>query len=124
MPSASKFGAGMSTFLRVAPVTATVAPLNQAGAAAVISNGSMTTKLPDAPGGANAADPRINLYLYQVTGNSAYRSADLPTRRPDGTLTERPQAAMDLHYLVSFYGDEGSLVPQRLLGSTVSAIHA
>lgn len=114
----------MSNFLAVATVTATMAQLIHAAASAAVSGAAVSTRRPDAPSGAAATDPRVNLFLYQVTGNGGYREADLPTRRADGTLFQRPQAALDLHYLVSFYGDDGELVPQRLLGSTVSAIHA
>jgi Pvc16 N-terminal domain/IPT/TIG domain len=113
----------MSNFLAVATVTATMAQLIQASAHAAVSGALVSTRAPDAPAVAGN-DPRVNLYLYQVTQNPAYRNADAPTRRTDGTLMERPQAALDLHYLISFYGNEGELVPQRLLGSTVSAIHS
>ncbi len=114
----------MSNFLAVATVTATMAQLIHAAASAAVSGTTVSTRRPDAPSGTAANDPRVNLFLYQVTGNDAYRESDLPTRRSDGSLIQRPRAALDLHYLVSFYGDDGELVPQRLLGSTVSAIHA
>ncbi len=32
--------------------------------------------------------------------------------------------AIDLHYLLTFYGDEEKQVPQRLLGSSIRAIHS
>jgi hypothetical protein len=113
----------MSNFLAIATVTATMAQLIQSSAQAAVSGAQVSTKAPDAPAVAGT-DPRVNLYLYQVSQNAAYRNADAPTRRSDGTLMEKPQAALDLHYLISFYGNEGELVPQRLLGSTVSAIHS
>lgn len=113
----------MSNFLAIATVTATMAELIQSSAQLAVSGAQVSTKAPDAPAVAGT-DPRVNLYLYQVSQNSAYRNSDAPTRRSDGTLVERPQAALDLHYLISFYGNEGELVPQRLLGSTVSAIHS
>ena len=74
--------------------------------------------------GANPESPTVNLYLYQVTQNSAWRNADLPTRTGDGELRQRPQAALDLHYLLTFYGNETELEPQRLLGSAVRTLHA
>jgi hypothetical protein len=64
------------------------------------------------------------VYLYHVTPNPSARNVDLPTRRADGTLTQRPQAALDLHYLLTFYGDDKELEPQRLLGSAVRTLHA
>jgi hypothetical protein len=52
------------------------------------------------------------------------RNADLPTRTADGTLLRRPQAALDLHYLFTFYGKDKSLEQQRLLGFVVRQFHA
>ncbi|MEM1177732.1 MAG: DUF4255 domain-containing protein [Acidobacteriota bacterium] len=65
----------------------------------------------------------INLYLYQTTPNPSWRNAELPTRRADGTLIHRPTLALDLHFLLSFYGDEVRLVPQLLLGLATTALH-
>ncbi|MCO1582433.1 DUF4255 domain-containing protein [Crossiella sp. SN42] len=69
------------------------------------------------------SDPLISVFLYQVTPNGSLRNADAPTRDPDGAVLRRPQAALDLHYLVSFHGEEASSLPQRLLGSVVRALH-
>lgn len=68
-------------------------------------------------------DPTITVFLYQVTPNAALRNHDAPTRAADGTLLTRPTAALDLHYLISFYGEESELIPQRLLGCVVRALH-
>ncbi|MBO3678512.1 DUF4255 domain-containing protein [Streptomyces sp. NEAU-YJ-81] len=68
-------------------------------------------------------DPTINIFLYQVTPNASMRATDLPTRASDGTLLKRPAAAMDLHYLISAYGEESELVGQRLIGSVVRTLH-
>src|ERR1700761_6099358 len=49
--------------------------------------------------------PRLNLFLYQVTPNVAYRNAGMPSR--SGTsgdrLTNAP-LALDLHYVLTAYG--------------------
>lgn len=52
------------------------------------------------------------------------RNADLPTRRADGSLLRRPQVALDLHYLFTFYGQDSSLDQQRLLGIVARQLHA
>jgi hypothetical protein len=65
-----------------------------------------------------------NVFLYQVTPNVAWHNADLPTRRAGGDLVQRPQAALDLHYLLTFYGAEAQLEPQRILGIVVRTLHA
>ena len=48
-----------------------------------------------------AADREFNVFLYQASANQAYRNADLPTRRSDGQLVQKPQAALILNYLLS-----------------------
>lgn len=67
--------------------------------------------------------PTINVFLYQVTPNTSMRNNDLPTRASDGKLIKRPAAALDLHYLISAYGDETELVGQRLIGAVVRTLH-
>jgi hypothetical protein len=112
----------MSNFLAIATVTAGLRQTLEAGVAATVPGATVTTLRPDAPG--NGAAPRVNLYLYGVTSNGAWRNADLPTRGPDGQLVHRSQVALDLHYLLTFFGDESQLEPQRLLGSVVRMLHA
>ncbi|GAA3636110.1 Pvc16 family protein [Streptomyces chitinivorans] len=68
-------------------------------------------------------DATITVFLYQVTPNASRRNDDLPTRAPDGTLLKRPAAALDLHYLISAYGNEAELVGQRLIGCVVRTLH-
>ena len=55
----------------------------------------------------------VNLFLYQVTPNGTFRNIDAPTRRSDGTLLQPTRSAYDLHYLLTFYGSEANLEPQR-----------
>jgi hypothetical protein len=69
------------------------------------------------------AEPTITVFLYQVTPNASMRNQDLPTRAPDGTLLKRPAAALDLHYLITGYGEETELVGQRLIGCVVRTLH-
>lgn len=112
----------MSNYLAIATVTGTLQQL-LSNAAAVVPGAKVSTARPD--GAAPAArDPGINIFLYQVMPNAAYRNADLPTRRANGQVVQRPQAALMLHYLFSFYGDETNLEPQRLLGAAVRQLHA
>lgn len=112
----------MSNYLAVATVTGALQHV-LSGAAATVPGAKVSTARPD--GAAPAArDPGINIFLYQVMPNAAYRNADLPTRRANGQVVQRPQAALTLHYLFSFYGDENNLEPQRLLGALVRQLHA
>ena len=80
---------------------------------------------PTAPEGNDAPPRKVQLFLYQVTPNPALRNMDLPTRDSAGQrVTQRPQMALDLHYLFSFYGDDEKLEPQLLMGEVMRDIHA
>lgn len=116
----------MSNFLAIATVTATLSELLSEAVAlpdVAVGGAAVTILRPDGNGGGMPATG-VNVFLYQVTPNAAWRNADLPTRRSDGALMQRPQAALDLSYLLTFYGDESKLEPQRLLGSVVRAMHS
>lgn len=113
----------MSNFLAIATVTAGLRHALGPVVATAVPGAAVTTMRPDAPT-TDTPEPRVNLYLYQVTPNAAWRNADLPTRNADGGVVKRPQVALDLHYLLTFYGEEGQLEPQRLLGSVVRTLHA
>src|SRR5438105_4270202 len=114
----------MSNFLAIATTTATLRQLLAEAIAADVPGAVITTVRPD---GARAGTPTVgvNLYLMQVAPNPHWRNVDLPTRRSDGlSVLQRPQAALDLTYLMTFYGDETRLEPQRLLGSVTRTLHA
>jgi hypothetical protein len=65
----------------------------------------------------------VNLFLYQASPNTALRNSDLPTRQVDGNFIRRPTTALDLHYLLSFYGKDSRLEPQIVLACTLRALH-
>jgi hypothetical protein len=112
----------MSNFLAIATVTATVSQIVQAAVQSDVPGATVKTLRPD--GLADLTQEKgVNVYLYRVGPNAAWRNTDLPTRRADGTPAQRPQSALDLHYLLSFFGDETQLEPQRLLGSAMTALH-
>jgi hypothetical protein len=66
----------------------------------------------------------LNVFLYQVTPNHAWNLTDLPTRGRSGALVKNPLAALDLHYLVTAYGDEEALEPQPFLARAELALAA
>lgn len=113
----------MSNHLAIATVTATLKRILQEEVGGDVPGAKVTTLRPDRLEN-GAQDPGLNIYLYLVGPNAAWRNADLPSRNPDGGLMQRPQAALDLHYLITAYGDEGHLYPQRLLGSAVRVLHS
>ncbi|MFN2467001.1 MAG: Pvc16 family protein [Gaiellaceae bacterium] len=112
----------MSNSLAIATTTVVLGDIVQSGLGAV--TGAMVTNVRPDEKDNGAPSLEANVFLYQVTPNAALRNADLPTRTANGDLRRRPQLGLDLHYLVSFYGDEAILEPQRLLGGAVSALHA
>lgn len=110
----------MSNPLAIATVTATLKQMLEGPLRREVSGADVKMVRPDQA----VPSKGVNIFLYQVSPNIALRNADLPTRRDNGHLTQRPQAALDLHYLFSFYGDEKELETQRLLGSAVLILHA
>jgi len=113
----------MSNHLAIATVTATFSQLLQQAATEAVPGATVTTKRPEQVD-QGIPETRVNIYLYQVSPNLNMRNADLPTRQRNAKLVQQPVVAIDLFYLVSFYGDENQLEPQRLLGKTLSTIHA
>jgi Pvc16 N-terminal domain len=113
----------MSNSLAIATVTAALREMLQPAVSNAVSSATVGFNRPDS-GTGTPPSPAVNVYLYQVTPNAAYRGDDLPTRRSDGTVVTRPQAAFDLHYLFTFHGDDSKLEPQLLLGAVASTLHA
>jgi hypothetical protein len=111
----------VSNYLAFANVTAALRDLLDAAAKQAVPAALATLERPDTL--KDEKNPRVSVFLYQVTPNVAWRNADLPTRRQDGTVAQLPQAAFDLHYVLSFYGSDNLLEPQLLLGSVVSTLH-
>lgn len=112
----------MSNDLAIATVTASLKRF-LGNALTHISGVSITVGQPDQKDATTNDHGRVNISLYQVTQNPGWRNADLPTRRPDGSLSQRPQLALDLHYLFSFYGDKTTLLPERLMGIVMKTLH-
>ena len=65
----------------------------------------------------------INIYLYHVTPNTHWRTHDLPTRNSTGEFTHRARVALDLHYMLTFFGDEHDLAAHHLMASTARILH-
>lgn len=111
----------MSDHRAIAAVTATLKAIIQEAASAAGSDsevrlGAPTAKLIE------STVPKVNLFLFRTTPNAAMRNSHLPTRRADGSERARAQTAIDLHYIISFYGDPEKFVPERLLGAVTLAL--
>ena len=111
----------MSNHLAIAAVTATLRNLLQNALSAELVGGTATAVHPSAAG---LPDRGVNVFLFQTAPNVAWRNADLPTRSRDGRVVQRPVTALDLHYLLTFYGSDADLEPQRALGIVARTLHA
>lgn len=111
----------MSNYLAVATVSAALQQILLGPVGAAVTGARVRFRRPD---GNETADkePVVNIYLYRVSPNAAYRNVDLPTRRGDGSLAKRVLTALDLHYLLTFHGSDDKLEPQRMLGAVASAL--
>lgn len=112
----------MSNYLAISTVTATLQKILQTAIQVDVEGARVTTVRPDGIG-RSTPETGVNVYLYRVTPVN-WRNADLPTRRSTGELVKRPQIALDLNYIFTFYGNEVELEPQRLLGSVMRSLHA
>lgn len=112
----------MANHLAIATVTEALRQRILSVVEPVLPGVQVSAKRPEA----NSAqtDAQVLLFLYRATPNPALRNADLPTRAASGELRQRPCAALDLHYLLCFGGDDDQLIPQRMMGLVVGALHA
>ena len=72
----------MSNHLAIATVTAALKQMLQVGISEDVPGAQVTTVRPDAASG-NISGACINLFLYHAMPNTAWRNADLRTRRPE-----------------------------------------
>jgi hypothetical protein len=113
----------MSNFLAIAMVTETLRQMLTPPVSQAVSGAEVKTARPTTAG-TGLPSKGVNLFLYSVSPNGTLTNGDVPTRDSGGQLLRRPQVALSLHYLLSFYGDDETLEAQRLLGATVRSIHA
>lgn len=116
----------MSDYRAIAAVTATLRQLIEEAVSTVpgVGNVKITTSRPDAVQSTGTSYEGVNIYLYQVQPNAAFRNSDLPTRSANGNLVQRSSIGLDLSYLLNFYGNDDALTSQLLLGRIVGALHS
>jgi len=123
----------MSNYLAIATVTATLQDLLREAADAAVPGATVTVQRPEAASNGGQHEAKVNIYLYGVAPNAAWRNMEISLRRANGAEPDkrgkdqveyRTVVPLNLHYLISFYGAEGELQPQRLLGSVVGALQA
>jgi len=65
---------------------------------------------------------QLNLFLYQVTPNLAWRNVSLPAADPAGHPAGAPPLGLDLHYLLTAYGPD-MYIGEIILGHALLALH-
>lgn len=65
---------------------------------------------------------QLNLFLYNITQNQAWRNVGYPSRDASGDRINNPPLALDLHYLLTAYGAE-QFHSEILLGYGMQLIH-
>jgi Pvc16 N-terminal domain/IPT/TIG domain len=67
---------------------------------------------------------QLNLFLYAISANGAGANRDLPFRSSNGQFVGQPGIAVDLHYLVTAYGEgDDELDAHHLLAHAASLVH-
>jgi hypothetical protein len=111
----------MSNHLAIATITATIQRTLQSSVQLDVEGARITTVQPGEIG-KGTPETGVNLFLYHVITNPALNNLDAISSRSRGNPIRR-QVALDLYYMVSFYGNESELEPQRLLGSVVRTLN-
>lgn len=111
----------MSNALAVPAVTAALTTLVQAA----VDGLNLTPRPIVSPGPLDddGDNLRVGVHLYRVTRNAALSVGDLPTRSGAGQLRLNARVALDLHYLLTFRGND-EWESQALLARTAAALHA
>lgn len=118
----------MSNALAIGAVTAVLKGVleNTLAAQNVIPSVNVTTLPPDRVVPANPAnntdDDQLNLFLYQITPNAAWRNTAFPSRDAKGERLSNPPLALDLHYFVTAYGQK-PFHAEIILGFAMLALH-
>lgn len=111
----------MSNHLAIATVTATLQRTLQVSIQKEFEGARITTVSPSEVG-QGTPETGVNIFMYQVITNPALHNVDVAPMRTRGNPVKR-QAALDLYYMLSCYGNNNDLAPQRLLGSVVQAMN-
>lgn len=116
----------MSSPLAIAAVTALLKDLLNDGLIdndlARVGSFSVTAAPPDRVTTGETEQNRLNLFLYHVTPNQGWRNAALPSRGAKGERLSNPPLALDLHYMLTAYG-QADFNAEILLGYAMEIMH-
>lgn len=92
----------------------------------IVLNGSIdvtTSPLDKAFDDSNKANNYVNLFLYHIEHSAAWRNRDIPGQVKPGETGASP-LALNLYYIITAYGENGSeLIGHLLLGKAMSILH-
>jgi hypothetical protein len=111
----------MSNALAIAAATATLRNLILKNVD--LPNQNVTTRPLDKARASGSSTDQLNIFLYQTVLNAAWRNSDMPRQVRPGE-TGRPPLALNLHYLVTAYGqNDDDTKSHRWLGKAMSVLH-
>ncbi|MBB5503115.1 DUF4255 domain-containing protein [Paraburkholderia sp. MM5384-R2] len=118
----------MSSYLAVGGVSAVLrhlltSALPSGGPGALLGTGpGITAYAPDrVPVGAEE-QPQLNIFMYYASLNAALRNEGLPSRNAQGAQISNPPLALNLHYLITAYGNN-QFDPEILLAWAMKIMH-
>lgn len=116
----------MSNALAIAAVTATLEAVLSHGvhSDSDLTDTQMTVLPPDKARGSITTN-QLNLFLYQILPDAAWRNMDVPSRVKPGE-TGMPPLALTLHYLMTAYARENDIsqpFDHHLLGKAMSVLY-
>ena len=116
----------MSSPLAIAVVSAVIMDLLHNGLIdhdlSAVGSFKVSAKPPDRVFSGAEEGNQLNLFLYQVTANAAWRNTGLPSHDGRGGRLTNPPLALDLHYLLTAYGKD-DLNAEILLGYAMELLH-
>src|SRR5271165_5972473 len=117
----------MSNRLAIAAVTACLRNLlaNALARDDDLSDAVVTAQPLDKARDPAATSNQLNLFLYMISPNAAWRNQDMPGRTRPGEVAS-PPLALNLFYLVSAYGRDNDVqlpFSQLLLGQAMSVLY-
>lgn len=119
----------MSNALGIASVTHVLKDLLNDGlinqnASAAVGTAITVSSLP--PGQVEpqqgSANSQLNLFMYRVSYNSGWSNVGYPSRNSSGEVISNPPLALNLHYLLTAFG-EAELHSEILLGFAMQLLH-
>jgi hypothetical protein len=88
-----------------------------------VGNVAVTALPPDRIPVTNADEQsQLNLFMYQVVENQGWHNMGLPSRSSAGDRLTNPPLALDLHYLLTAYGQK-EFHSEALLGYAMQLLH-